>query len=244
MAAALERALGSVTAGEAGAAPVPVLVLGPAGSGRTSLLLRAALAGGGDGPRALFLAPSALPRLPGGDDGGGNDPRALQRLELRYPPSRAALGRELAAVGARPRPPGLLLLDGLERYLEGAPAASARLAALLLEAARAPGSPRPPAQVLAALRLPPPGPQVLPVLRRYFPAECRLRPQPGVHPCLRARLVRPGAPPRRWSLHFGPRGRLRVGPAEGDSEGDEDAQPDGDSEGYEDTQPDGDEAWG
>lgn len=78
MAAALERALGSVTAAEPdpGSGPVPVLVLGPAGSGRTSLLLRAALAGGGDGPRALFLAPSALPRLPGG--GGGNDPRALQ----------------------------------------------------------------------------------------------------------------------------------------------------------------------
>lgn len=93
MAAALERALGSVTAGEAAAAmPVPVLVLGPEGSGRTALLLRAALAGGGDGPRALFLAPSALPRLPGGDDGGGgNDPRALQVRGA--PAARRAVGR-------------------------------------------------------------------------------------------------------------------------------------------------------
>ncbi|XP_071656742.1 ATPase SWSAP1 [Patagioenas fasciata] len=233
MAAALERALGSVTAGEA-AAPVPVLVLGPAGSGRTALLLRAALAGGGDGPRALFLAPSALPRLPGGGDGddGGNDPRALQRLELRYPPSPAALARELAALPARPRPPGLLLLDGLERYLGGAPGAPARLAALLLEAARSPGPPRPPAQVVASLRLPPPGPHVLPALRRYFPAECRLRPGGRLRAC----LTRPGAPPRRWRLRFGPQGQLRVTPGDGDSEEDEDTEPEQDGG--------GDQAWG
>ncbi|XP_064293388.1 ATPase SWSAP1 [Phalacrocorax carbo] len=234
MAAALERALGSVPAVPA-AEPVPALVLGPAGSGRTALLLRAALAGGGDGPRVLFLAPSALPRLPGGGD--GNDRRALQRLELRYPPSLGALGRELGAVGAWPRPPGLLLLDGLERYLGGAPGALARLAALLLEAARSPGPPRPPAQVLASLCLPPPGPHVLPALRRYFPAECRLRPVPGVPLHLCARLACPGAPPRCWHLHFSPHGQLRVAPADaGDSEGDEDAHPDGDE--------DSDEAWG
>ncbi|KAF4796637.1 hypothetical protein TURU_082421 [Turdus rufiventris] len=81
MAAALERALGPAAPGEGSEAalpPLPVLVLGPAGSGRTSLLLRAALAGGADGPRALFLAPSAIPRLPGGPGGAGPDPRALQ----------------------------------------------------------------------------------------------------------------------------------------------------------------------
>lgn len=81
MAAALERALGPAApagSSEAPLPPLPVLVLGPAGSGRTSLLLRAALAGGADGPRALFLAPSAIPRLPGGPGGPGTDPRALQ----------------------------------------------------------------------------------------------------------------------------------------------------------------------
>lgn len=84
MAAALERALGPALAAapgggsEAPLPPLPVLVLGPAGSGRTSLLLRVALAGGADGPRALFLAPSAIPRLPGGPGGPGTDPRALQ----------------------------------------------------------------------------------------------------------------------------------------------------------------------
>lgn len=76
MAAALERALGPAgPEADASVPEAPLLVLGPAGSGRTALLLRAALAGGGDGPRALFLAPSAPSRLP---DGGGGDPRALQ----------------------------------------------------------------------------------------------------------------------------------------------------------------------
>lgn len=81
MAAALERALGPALPGEGSEAPLPplpVLVLGPAGSGRTSLLLRTALAGGADGPRVLFLAPSAIPRLPEGPGGTGTDPRALQ----------------------------------------------------------------------------------------------------------------------------------------------------------------------
>ncbi|KAM6996619.1 ATPase SWSAP1 [Passerculus sandwichensis] len=162
MAAALERALGPAAPGrgsEAPLPPLPVLVLGPAGSGRTSLLLRAALAGGADGPRALFLAPSAVPRLPGGPGGPGTDPRALQRLQLRYPRSRLSLCRELLSLSLSPSPPpSLLLLDGLERYL--CP------------------SPRVPS-VVAALRLPPPGPRVLGPLLRFFPARCHLSPDTG-----------------------------------------------------------------
>lgn len=222
MAAALERALGPAgPEADASVPEAPLLVLGPAGSGRTALLLRAALAGGGDGPRALFLAPSAPSRLP---EGGGGDPRALQRLELRYPPTLAALAQELGAMAARARPPGLLLLDGLEHYIQGGPSAPARLAALLLEASRAP---RPPARLLAALRVPPPGPRVLPVLRRYFPAECRLRPLPGVPLRVNVRLVLPGSVPRGWRLRFEPHGGLNVTPGPGDGDGDEDEDGDG-----------------
>ncbi|KAM9514260.1 ATPase SWSAP1 [Guaruba guarouba] len=160
MAAALERALR--------AGPGPVLVLGPEGSGRTALLLRAAMAGGAGGPRALFLAPSAPPALP-----GGGDPRALQRLQLRYPRSLRALCRALLA---RPPPP-LLLLDGLERFAGRSARGAARAAALLLEAARGARPRSAPARLLAALRLPPRGPRVLPALRRFFPTRVRLRPR-------------------------------------------------------------------
>lgn len=130
----------------------------------------------------------------------------------------------------------------------GNPARAARLAALLLEAARGPGPPRPPAQVVAALLLPPPGPRVLPALRRFFPAECRLRALPGGGPAsppglpprrLLARLVRPGVPPRRWRLRFGPRGQLRAAPDDGDSDGD--GHSDGDDE---DDSGGAEEAWG
>ena len=151
-------------------------------------------------------------------------PPFTQRLELRYPPTLAALAQELGAMAARSRPPGLLLLDGMEHYIQGGPSAPARLAALLLEASRAP---RPPARLLAALRLPPPGPRVLPVLRRYFPAECRLRPAPGIPLKVNVRLVLPGAAPRGWRLSFGHQGELHVSPGPGDGDGDEDEEGDG-----------------
>ena len=95
----MERALNP--AGPEAAASVPdspLLVLGPAGSGRTALLLRAALAGGGDGPRALFLAPSAPSRLP---DGGGGDPRALQVRGGGAGASKCGRGLPIGGVAGR-----------------------------------------------------------------------------------------------------------------------------------------------
>ncbi|XP_053825609.1 ATPase SWSAP1 [Vidua macroura] len=245
MAAALERALGPAAAGrgsEAALPPLPVLVLGPAGSGRTSLLLRAALAGGADGPRALFLAPSAIPRLPGGPGGPGTDPRALQRLQLRYPRSRLSLCRELLSLSlSPPAPPSLLLVDGLERYAGPCPGVAARLAALLLELGRSPRCPPP--QVVAALRLPPPGgPPVLGTLLRFFPARCHLSPARGDGPRhARVALRCPGTPPRRWRLRLGDSGGDSGGDNGGDSGGDSDSDngrdngrdSDGDSRGEE-----------
>ncbi|XP_064557455.1 ATPase SWSAP1 [Zonotrichia leucophrys gambelii] len=268
MAAALERALGPAAPGrgsEAALPPLPVLVLGPAGSGRTSLLLRTALAGGADGPRALFLAPSAVPRLPGGPGGPGTDPRALQRLQLRYPRSRLSLCRELLSLSLSPSPPpSLLLLDGLERYLcpspavpSLSPAVPSRLAALLLELARAPRRcpqcPRGvPAQVVAALRLPPPGPRVLGALLRFFPARCHLRPDSAGdtagdsdrrHRHVRVTLRCPGSATRRWRLRLGDSGdgdSDSGGDSDGDGEGDSDWDSPGDNDGDSDGDNDGD----
>lgn len=231
MAAALQRALGPEAAAaapgggsDAALPPLPVLVLGPAGSGRTSLLLRVALAGGADGPRALFLAPSAIPRLPGGPGGPGTDPRALQRLELRYPLTLPSLRRELLSLS--PRPPPLLLLDGLERYLGSSPGLPARLAALLLETTRTPvppagPAPGPPPQLLVALRLPPPAPHVLATLLRFFPASCRL--SPARHGPARITLRWPGSHERRWRLSLGSPGQAT---GHGDGDGDTDTDTD------------------
>lgn len=71
MAAALKRAMGEAGATPAAPAPVPALVLGPPRSGRSALLMRAALASAGPRTRVLFLAPCALQQLPGVPAGAG-----------------------------------------------------------------------------------------------------------------------------------------------------------------------------
>ncbi|XP_032533496.1 ATPase SWSAP1 [Chiroxiphia lanceolata] len=208
MAAALERALGSAGPGTGPVPGVPevsepVLVLGPAGSGRTALLLQAALAGGAHGPRVLFLAPSAVPRLPNGGGGTGTDSRALQRLELRYPRSRGSLCRELGALSLHP--PTCYCWTGSSGTW-GSPGALHPLATLLLETTRPPprGHPRTSSQVVAALRLPPPPPTCCPPCEGSSP-RCLLSPRPGG--LVGVRLSRPGRPPSTGGSAWTPTGR-------------------------------------
>ncbi|XP_027488300.1 uncharacterized protein LOC113941336 [Corapipo altera] len=199
MAAALERALGSAGPGTGPVPEVPevsepVLVLGPAGSGRTALLLQAALAGGAHGPRALFLAPSAVPRLPNGGGGTGTDPRALQvRGGGRWRCLRGGGGGWRGGAGnaewAGPRVWAGLCVPP---FIFG----------VRVGACPDPCSPSvptlcpPPAG--ATLPPPPPAPHVLPTLRRFFPARCLLSPRPGG--LVGVRLSRTGRSPQRWRL--------------------------------------------
>ncbi|XP_067416553.1 ATPase SWSAP1 [Emydura macquarii macquarii] len=228
MAAVLKRALGSAEPGQASA---PALVLGPARSGRSALLFRAAL--GGPGPRALFLAPSALQRLPGARR-GESDPRGLQRVQFLYPPSLRELLRLVASLHqSLPGPPTLILLDGLEQYLAGCPGprAAARLSALLVDTASyftgrlsadSQGS-APCCQLIASMRVPSEAEadEHLSILQRYFPARCWLCPDSrapldqedcGGDRTFRARLSQPGAPDQEWRVRFGLDGEMRVSP--------------------------------
>ncbi|XP_074836206.1 ATPase SWSAP1 [Carettochelys insculpta] len=228
MAAALQRALG---AAEPGRSRVPVLVLGPARSGRSALLFRAALGGA----RALFLAPRALQRLPGARRAGS----CLQHVQFLYPPSLPDLLRLLASLPpSPPGPPALILLDGLEHYLAGrsGPQAAARLSALLVDTAShlagglgpdPQGSgPGPGVQLIASLRVSGEAEtdEHLGVLQRYFPARCWLCPDPaaalGQEDCegdrlFRARLTQPGAPDQEWRVGFSLDGEMTVSPLPG-----------------------------
>ncbi|KAH1176066.1 ATPase SWSAP1 [Mauremys mutica] len=226
MSAALRRALGAAGPGPA---PAPALVLGPAGSGRSALLFRAALGG----PRALFLAPRALQRLPGARR-GESDPRGLQRIQFLYPPSLRELLRLLASLPqSLPGPPALLLLDGLEQYLAACPGpqAAARLSALLVDTASYftgrlgadPQGSAPCCQLVASMQVSgeTAAEDHLGVLQRYFPAQCWLCPAPaaasGQEDCggdrvFRARLSQPGAADQEWKLGFTLDGEMRVSP--------------------------------
>nr|XP_048687584.1 ATPase SWSAP1 [Caretta caretta] len=228
MSAALQQALGAAGPGPA-PAPAPALVLGPARSGRSALLFRAARGG----PRALFLAPRALQRLPGARR-GESDLRDLQRIQFLYPPSLRELRQLLASLHqSLPGPPALILLDGLEHYLAGCPGpqAAARLSALLVDTASYftgrlgadPQGSAPCCQLIASVQVS--GETEvedhLSILQRYFPAQCWLCPDSaaalGQEDCggdglFRARLSQPGAPDREWRLGFGLDGEMRVSP--------------------------------
>uniref|UniRef100_A0A8D0HHY7 SWIM-type zinc finger 7 associated protein 1 n=1 Tax=Sphenodon punctatus TaxID=8508 RepID=A0A8D0HHY7_SPHPU len=214
MAEALSRILGPA---RPPLPPLPTLLLaGPARSGRSALLLRC---GPAPPARGVLLAPRPLERLP---PGGG---ARVQRLHFLYPPTLGDLCRLLASLHeAQPGPPALLLLDGLEEYLAACPSAraAARLCALLLDAAsycsrRLGPDPAgiPGCRLLVSLKLPAEDPEALehlPVVRRYFPACCRLCPEAPAGTAQRVSvcLSRPGAPDRKWRVEFGPEGEMEV----------------------------------
>ncbi|KAM5238039.1 ATPase SWSAP1 [Ctenodactylus gundi] len=199
----------------------PLLLLGPPGSGKTTLLFAAALevAGEGRGP-VLFLTRKPLQSLPRAA-GAGRDPLRLQKIRFQYPPSTRELLQLLCSAHETPGSvPCLLLLDGLEDYLEenlGSPGA-AHLAALLLDTAAHfshRGGPGGPCGLVVALQTPedPDSGDALhlPLLQRYFPARCWLQPhapglgEPGLRVCLE--LGGPG-PRAEWEVTFRPDGEV------------------------------------
>ncbi|XP_060710998.1 ATPase SWSAP1 [Hemiscyllium ocellatum] len=170
-------------AGGAGAC----LLLGEESRGRSSLLfLAAAEAAGRGGGRVLFLAPRPVQALPA--PLLPLEPAGLRRIEFAYPRTAGGLLRALAALHRDPRGglPSLLLLDGLDRYLQGVGGQeAARIAALLRDTAgwlsqqQQPGAG---CHIIAALKAPIPeetgSDSFLPIIERYFPVKCLVREEP------------------------------------------------------------------
>ncbi|XP_061438198.1 ATPase SWSAP1 [Rhineura floridana] len=214
----------------AGLRPRPRLLIGPAGSGRSALLFRAALVAASSSPgRVLFLAPRPLERLPAGDSSRA-EAGAIQRIHFLYPPSfqellqlAASLHETLSGTLS------LVVLDGLEEYLGScsSPSMAAQLVALLLDTANhfsqkltmesAVGC-----HLIISMRFSgEAGEQAeyLSVIERYFPAQCWLHPVAGenagsdsqdITKLIRACLSQPWTKDQEWLLRFDPQGGMKI----------------------------------
>nr|XP_028568176.1 ATPase SWSAP1 isoform X1 [Podarcis muralis] len=218
-----------------------LLLLGPAGSGRSALSFRAALLGAASSrARALFLAPRPLERLPaGGADAAGAG--AIQRIHFLYPPSFRELLQLVASLHETfSCSLSLVVLDGLEEYLGScsSPAMAAQLVALLLDTAnhfsqKLPVESAAGCKLVVSMKLSgEAGEQAeyFSAIERYFPAQCWLHPSTeeiadsgsqGITKLIRARLSQPGTKDQEWLVRFDPQGDMRISllPCEGEVDG-------------------------
>ncbi|XP_053156122.1 ATPase SWSAP1 [Hemicordylus capensis] len=234
-AAALEQAL--LGAVPTAIPPRPLLLLGPASSGRSALLFRAALVAAAASPtRVLFLAPRPLERLPGG---GATATGAIQRIHFLYPPSFRELFQLVASLHENVSgTPSLIVLDGLEEYLGRCPGPhrAAQLVALLLDTAnhfsQKPSVEPAGCQLIVSMRLPEEAgeeTEQLSAIERYFPARCWLHPEAGESSSsdslgfpklVRAHLSQPGTKDQEWLVRFDPQGDMRTSLLPGQCESD------------------------
>ncbi|XP_063152714.1 ATPase SWSAP1 [Candoia aspera] len=229
-AGASELELVMVRAVPAGSRPRPLLLLGPTGSGRSTLLFRAALAGASvaSSARVLFLAPRPLERLPGGKAAAAG---AIQRIHFLYPPSFQELLQLVASLHQTlSSNPSMIVLDGLEEYLNSwsSPSTAAQLVALLLDTSNhfsqkhshlSVGC-----QLIVSMRFPGEAGEEaahFSAIERYFPAQLWLHPDTeedtsldnqGLTKLIRAQLFQPGTKDQEWMVKFDAQGNMTTTP--------------------------------
>uniref|UniRef100_A0A8D0B623 SWIM-type zinc finger 7 associated protein 1 n=1 Tax=Salvator merianae TaxID=96440 RepID=A0A8D0B623_SALMN len=212
----------------AGLRPQPLLLLGPAGSGRSALLFRAALVRAASSPaRVLFLAPRPLERLPGGGTAAAG---AIQRIHFLYPPCLRELLQLVASLHETfSSSLSLIVLDGLEEYLGSCSSSSevAHLMALLLDTAnhfKQKLSTDSAASCPLIVSMKYPGEALeeeehLSIVERYISARCWLHPDAEEHSnpdvqdggkVIKACLSRPGAKDQEWLVRFDPQGNMTI----------------------------------
>ncbi|XP_069460262.1 ATPase SWSAP1 [Ambystoma mexicanum] len=189
MSGTLKRVLGHL--GSLPSESRPCLLLGERGSGKTTLLLTAALrASADDGRGAVFIARNPLQSLPA----GARDPLSLKKIQFVYPRSLEELQTFIASMHEKKSSPSLILLDGIDDYLDGNSGQQlvARLSALLVDTAayfteklrltsRRPDDALCCCHLIVSIRLPresgeeTEGAQERLVIDRYFPEKCWLQ---------------------------------------------------------------------
>ncbi|XP_007423088.1 ATPase SWSAP1 isoform X1 [Python bivittatus] len=217
-------------AGAVGPRPRPLLLLGPTGSGRSTLLFRAALVGASvvSSARVLFLAPRPLERLPGGKAAGAG---AIQRIHFLYPASFQELLQLVASLHQTlSSSSSMIVLDGLEEYLNNcsSPCTAAQLVALLLDTSNYFSQKRSHlsvgCQLIVSMKFPGEAGEEaehFSAIEHYFPAHLWLHPDTGVDigldnqgltKLIRAHLLQPGTKDQEWMVKFDAQGSMTISP--------------------------------
>ncbi|XP_053573828.1 ATPase SWSAP1 [Bombina bombina] len=185
-----------------------LLLIGPPGSGKSGLLFLAAVqaAEDGEGP-VIFLSKDPVKRLPGGGR-ATRDPLILKQIRFLYPSSLKELLLLLSSLHITCPSSSLILLDGLERYLQSScgPSDGALLSALLLDCASHFNC----GIIVSAVPHSEGSEGAFSAVERYFPTQCRLCPEESTE--IPETLFRVHFLPyiSHWILHTELDGTLRI----------------------------------
>ncbi|XP_069623316.1 ATPase SWSAP1 [Ranitomeya imitator] len=95
----------------------PALILGPPGCGISGLMFMAAALAAEEEGAVLYLCPEPLQTVPRAGR-VARDPLILKQIRFVYPPSMKELLQFFSSLHLTSPPPSLILVDGLERYIQ------------------------------------------------------------------------------------------------------------------------------
>ncbi|XP_072255620.1 ATPase SWSAP1 [Pyxicephalus adspersus] len=191
-----------------GCQEAPVLLLGPPGSRKSSLLFVAAVLAAEEGAGlVLFLSREPLQEVPR-ERRAARDPLILKQIRFVYPPSLKELLHFFSSLHETSPSPSLILVDGLHRYLSstGSLTDAAHISALMLDSV----SQLRCGLIVSAVPNVEGSDGAFMAIERYFPNQCILCPVMSAETEERQFKVSFRPPHRQWILHVEQDGGIKV----------------------------------